>query len=60
MLWTTAQLAEATGLTVRHIGRLAKSGKIQAQNVGNRWLIDDEEAQRFIAERKKLQEKAEK
>ena len=51
MFWTTATLSEVTGLTQRHIARLCKSGAIKAQSVGNMWLIDDEDAKRFVAER---------
>ena len=51
MLWTTAKLAEATGLTQRHIGRLLKNGKSKGQKIGHDWIIMDDDAQEFIEKR---------
>ncbi len=53
MLWTTAKLAKATGLTKRHVARLAQSGSLRAEKVGHDWIILDEDAQKFIEEHKK-------
>ncbi len=50
MLWTTEKLSEATGLTQRHIQRLCKSGNLKCEFIGV-WIVDEEDAQRFIAER---------
>ncbi len=52
-MWTTSQLAEATGLTPQHITRLIRKGKIKAERIPVAWIIPDEEAERFIAERQK-------
>ncbi len=51
MLWTSATLAETIGVTQRHIARLVKKGIIKGQKVGHDWIILDEDAQKFIAER---------
>lgn len=56
MLWTTAKLAKVTGLTPRHIARLVKGGSLKGQKVGHDWIIADEDAQEFIAQRKQLTE----
>ena len=52
MLWTTAMIAKATGLTQRHVARLFKSGQIVGQKTGHDWIAMEEEAQRFIDEYK--------
>ena len=46
-------MAEATGLTPQHITRLIRKGKIEAERIPSAWIILDEEAERFIAERQK-------
>lgn len=56
MLWTTAKLAEATKLTPRHVARLVKSGAIKGQKAGHDWIVSDEDAQKFIDERKQVAE----
>lgn len=50
MFWTTAQIAEATGLTQRHIGTLLNAGKIIGYKAGHDWIIQEEEAKRFVEE----------
>jgi hypothetical protein len=57
MLWSTAELAEKSGLTSRQIRNLINAGKIEAQNVGRNWVVSDEEARRFVKERGVLEEK---
>ncbi len=57
MLWSTAELAEKSGLTSRQIRNLINAGKIEAQNVGRNWVVSDEEARRFLKERGVLEEK---
>lgn len=52
MVWTVGEIAEATGLTQGHISRLVKTGVIKGELKAMGWLIDDEEAMRFIQERK--------
>jgi excisionase family DNA binding protein len=50
-MWTSSQLAEKTGLTRQHITRLIRQGKIEAERLTMGYVIQDEEAERFIAER---------
>lgn len=52
-MWTSSQLAEKTGLTRQHITRLIRQGKIEAERLTMGYVIQDEEAERFIAERQK-------
>ncbi len=52
MVWTVSEIADATGLTHRHIARLIKNGTIKGEYKSVGWLVDDEEAARFIQERK--------
>jgi hypothetical protein len=56
MVWTVTNLAEATGLTRRHINRLIRSGDIKGEKLTSGWIVSDEEAQRFIQERKAAKE----
>lgn len=58
MVWTVTQLAEETGLTKRYINHLILNNQIQAERLTSGWIVSDEEAERFVAERKaKEQEK---
>lgn len=50
MFWTSAQIAEATGLTQRHIGTLLNAGKIAGYKAGHDWIIQEDEAKRFVEE----------
>lgn len=50
MFWTTAQIAEATGLSQRHVWHLLRKGSIAGYKVGHDWIIQEEEALRFIKE----------
>ena len=59
MLWTTAKLAEKSGLTQRHVRRLVSKGEIEGQKVSRDWLISDEEAKRFLREHGVLEESEE-
>ena len=59
MLWSTSKLAEASGLTQRHVSRLVSKGEIEGQKVGHDWIISDEEAHRFLKERGILEESEE-
>lgn len=52
MVWTVSEIAEATGLTQRHVSRLVRTGVIKGEHKSVGWLIDDEEAKRFVQERK--------
>lgn len=48
MVWTAAEIAEATGLTRRHVSRLIKQGEIEGELKAALWIVSDEEAERFI------------
>jgi len=50
VFWTTAQIAEATGLSQRHVWHLLRKETIRGQKVGHTWIVEDDEAKRFIAE----------
>jgi excisionase family DNA binding protein len=50
VFWTTAQIAEATGLSQRHVGHLLRHGVIAGYKAGHDWIIQEAEAQRFIKE----------
>lgn len=52
MVWTVSEIAKETELTARHITRLLKNGAIVGEKKPAGWLVADEEAQRFISERK--------
>ncbi len=49
-LWSTKDLANATGLTQQRIGQLLKEGIIIGYKIGREWAIQREEALRFIEE----------
>lgn len=50
MVWTVTEIAQATGLTRRHIGRLFKANVIKGEKKAAGWLAEDDEAERFIQE----------
>lgn len=52
MVWTVSEIAQATGLTRTHIARLIRNGAIKGSRKRAGWFIEDEEADRFIQERK--------
>ncbi len=58
MAWTVTEIAKATGLTRRHIGRLIKNGTIKGERKEFGWLVEDEEAKRFVQERKAKSDKS--
>lgn len=49
--WTTAQLAEAAGVTTARIRQLLGAGTIRGEKLADRWLIRGDEARRWLAER---------
>ncbi len=51
-MWSTEDLASATGLTERYIRYLIAHDKVKAQKISTVWVITDEEAQRFIESRR--------
>jgi len=52
MAYTTRQLAEAAGVTMSRIRQLCISGELRCEKFGHVWLIPDDEAERFLADRK--------
>ncbi len=50
MFWTTAQIAQATGLSQRHVGYLLRKGIIAGYKTGHDWIVQEDEAKRFIEE----------
>ena len=52
-LWTTGQLAEASGLHQAHIRKLLERNVIHGQKYGHIWLVSDGEAQRWLQSREK-------
>ena len=59
MVWTTERLSKEAGVTSRHIRRLISDGVIQAEKAGRDWIILDDEARRFLDERRAKAEEAE-
>ena len=55
MSWTTGQLAKAAGVTERYIRRIVREQKIKAERFGRAWMIADDEAQRYLQQRKDKQ-----
>lgn len=55
--WNTDQLAEASGLDVSYIRRLLRDGDIKGSKVSRDWIIPNNEALRWLDERKKSQSK---
>lgn len=58
MVWTVTNLADKTGLTKRHINRLILDGKIKAERLTSGWIVNDEEAEKFIKEREEERKSA--
>jgi hypothetical protein len=56
VFWTTAKIAEETGLSPRHIGHLLRHGVIIGEKPAHDWIIQEEEALRFIKAYKEQQE----
>jgi excisionase family DNA binding protein len=50
-LWTTTELAEATGMTQGRIRQILRAGDIEGFKVGRDWAIPDAEARRWLEER---------
>ncbi len=50
MAWTTKQLAEAARVTSIYVRQEIRAGNIKCEKIGRDWLIDDEEAQRWLSE----------
>lgn len=52
MFWTTVKIAEATGLSRRHVVHLLRHGVIVGYKIGHDWIVQEAEALRFIQEYK--------
>jgi len=50
-LMGASELAKRAGVSTSYICRLCRQGKIEAVKVGNSWIIERDEAQRWLAER---------
>jgi len=52
-VWTVSQLAETAGVDGSLVRKLLLAGKLKGTKVTSRlWLIDDDEAQSWLASRK--------
>ena len=51
-VWTTVGLAEEAGVTTNYVGRLCRQGRLDALQLGGRWLITDESARRWLRTRR--------
>ena len=50
-LWSVSQLSKASGVSGVYIRRLLRQGKIAGQMVGRSWVIQENEALRWLAGR---------
>jgi excisionase family DNA binding protein len=50
-LYSTSELAEAAGVTRERVRQLVAGGEIKGYKVGQTWVIPDDEARRWLAER---------
>jgi len=50
--WSTAELAEASGVCRQYVVRLLNLGTIVGHKVGRSWVVRDREAKRWLAQRK--------
>jgi len=51
-LWSVERLADASGFSGSHVRYLLRKDKIKGSKVGRAWLIEEDEAKRFLGERK--------
>jgi excisionase family DNA binding protein len=54
--YTASELARTVGISAAYVCRLCRRGDIEAVKVGNAWIIQAEDAQRWIEERATKQE----
>ena len=59
VLWSTQDIARASGLTPRRVAQLLSQGVILGQKFGRDWIIQRDEALRFIAAHVKYRHKRE-
>jgi excisionase family DNA binding protein len=50
-LYSTSELADAAGVSRERVRQLVASGEIHGYKVGKTWVIPEEEARRWLAER---------
>lgn len=50
-MWTTPELAEAAGVDPSTIRRLLAKGALRGKKLGRDWLIEPEEARRYLQQR---------
>lgn len=55
--WTSRELSKAAGVDPSRIRQLLLAGRLKGKKLGRDWLIPDEEAQRYLAEREKRKTK---
>jgi hypothetical protein len=48
---SSEEAARRSGYTIHHIGLLARSGRLQARRVANRWFIDERALDAFVTNR---------
>lgn len=56
--WTTKELAAAAGLTDSRIRQLLIAKEIKGEKNGRDWMVNNAEAQRWLAERQEMQRAA--
>jgi len=47
-IWLAWELAKTAGVTVRYVQHELKTGRIKAEKRGRVWIIDDNEAQKWL------------
>ena len=58
-LWSSKDIAEAADLTPRRVAQLLQAGDIVGNKVGHDWIVQRDEALRFIETHVKYQRKKE-
>ena len=53
--WTTTELAKAAGISRPRVRQLLLRGQLEGYKLARDWRIPDEEARRYLAERKARQ-----
>jgi len=56
--WTTSELAARADVSQAYIRQMLLSGRLRGAKRGRDWLIPDEEAQRWLANRKPRKKRA--
>ena len=50
--WTTADLAEAAGVTADYVRQDINGGRLKAAKLGRDWVIREEDAQTWLAKKR--------